>query len=174
MIESERFLLRSVVAEDVHDFFELDNDPEVHRYLGNKPVSAIEESKAIIQSILRQYEENGIGRLAIIDKDTGKFLGWSGLKYEKQVRTTPYYDLGYRIKRKYWGQGIATEAARMSLEYGFSSLNLDKICAAAQIENIASNKILTNLGMRWLETFEFDGVNCHWYEIQYRDWSSSE
>ena len=171
-VETQRLILREIVEGDLIDLYELDSDPEVHKYLGNKPVQNIEQSKEIIKHIRQQYEENGIGRWAIIDKLTNEFIGWSGLKYETMLinKQNGYYDLGYRLKRKYWGKGIATETALESLKYGFTVLNLKEICAAAHVENIASNQILRKIGLKFIENFEFDGANCNWYKIEKTDW----
>ena len=117
--ETERFILREIVEEDVLGFFELDADPEVHKYIGNHPVGSVEECQKIIAHVRNQYIEYGMGRWAIIDKTNNDFLGWTGIKYETGIRKQPYYDLGYRIIRKHWGKGIATETAFASLEYGF-------------------------------------------------------
>jgi len=169
-IETERLILREIDERDVQGIFELDSDPEVHRYLGNKPIASIEESESIIEYIMNQYKVNGIGRWAVIEKATNEFIGWAGLKYEKEVRKEMnYYDLGYRLKRKFWGKGIATEAAIESLKYGFNSMGLEEIYAGAHINNIASNKILRKLGFRFLETFEYDGSPHHWYKISNLD-----
>lgn len=78
----------------------------------------------------------------MVNKQYGEFLGWMGLKYETKVRKSfNYYDLGYRFKKKYWGQGIATETAQASLKHGFDTLGLTKICAAVEVSHIASNTI---------------------------------
>ncbi len=170
-IETQRLLLREIVEDDAQDFFELDSNPEVHKYLGNKPVTHIEESENMIKDIRKQYEDNGIGRWAIIEKETNHFIGWSGLKYETMIRTEfNYYDLGYRLKKKYWGKGIATETAMASLKYGFKELNLPEICAAAEIEHIASNRILQKIGMKFIEVFKYDGSLINWYKIKKSDW----
>lgn len=166
LFETERFYLRKICLDDVQDFFELDSDPDVHKYLGKKPVKTIEQSAEMIQDVLKQYQEYGIGRSAIIDKKSNAFIGWSGIKYETKVRTDyAYYDIGYRLKKAFWGQGIVTETGVASLKYGFEVLKLDKICGGAHVENIASNRILQKLGMTRTETFDFDGDPHHWYEI---------
>lgn len=102
--ETKRFFLRRITLEDVNDFFELDSDPEVHKYLGGKPVTEISQSETMVKDVLAQYERNGIGRLAVIDKNTGDFIGWSSLKLEDAIRDYNYYDIGYRLKQKYWGK----------------------------------------------------------------------
>lgn len=165
-IETPRLLLRELIEDDIPGLYKLDSNPEVHRYLGNQPIKSMEESEAILRHVQKQYQENGIGRWAVIDKETKDFIGWSGLKYEQNLRLGfHYYDLGYRLRQEYWGKGIATEAATVFLEYGFNKLNLKEIYAAAHIENIASNKILRKLGFQFIEIFSYGEAICNWYKI---------
>ena len=76
-----------------------------------------------------------------------------------------FYDLGYRLIKKYWRQGIATETAFASLEYAFDKLSMNEVYARANSENIASNKILKKVGLRYIETFDLDGIKHNWYKI---------
>ena len=169
-IETKRLILRDLEAFDLQGMFELDSDPAVHRYLGNRPIKTLEDAKSAIAYVRDQYEEHGIGRWAVINKATNEFVGWSGLKYEKYVRKEPYYDLGYRLRKKFWGRGIATETALVSLQYGFQTMNLTEIFAGAHIKNIASNKVLQKVGLTLLETFEYDRMYHHWYGISKEEW----
>lgn len=107
--------------DDVDPFFEMDSDPEVHKYLGTQPVKSRDQIVETIHYVRQQYIDNGIGRWAIADKFTNQFIGWTGLKLVKEIMNnqTNYYDLGYRLLRKYWGRGYATETAQASLSYGF-------------------------------------------------------
>ncbi|WP_293308745.1 GNAT family N-acetyltransferase, partial [Pedobacter sp. UBA5917] len=97
--ETERLILRELLPEDAAGMFEMDGDPEVHIFLGNKPVQSIEQSKADIEFIRKQYIDNGIGRWAVIEKETNSFIGWAGLKFIKEMNNnhSNYYDLGYRF-----------------------------------------------------------------------------
>jgi len=171
-IETERFFLREIQEEDENGFFELDSDPDVHRYLGNKPVENIEQIRETIRYVRQQYVENRIGRWAIIEKNTNNFIGWTGLKLVKESTNNHinYYDLGYRIIKKYWGKGIATETAKASINYGFTKLLLNDIYATANCDNLASNKILNKVGLRLIETFDLKGVNHNWYTINRNEW----
>lgn len=166
-IETTRLILRPVTLDDIDDFFELDSNPTVHKFLGNNPVKTKAQSKEMIIAILKQYEDFGMGRLVMIKKDTNEFMGWSGIKYEQNLRKEfNYYDLGYRLKEQFWGKGYATEAALASLDYGFNTLKLKEICAAAGINHIASNIILKKIRMQPSGTFEFEGDLCNWYLIK--------
>ena len=170
-IETEKWIIRDIVPKDLDGIFELDSDPMVHKYLGKKPIKSKEEASAIIDDIRKQYEKNGIGRSAIINKSDGDFVGWTGLKYEQNVRKDfSYYDLGYRLRQKYWGKGIASQTASIMLRYGFTTLKLKEISAGAHVENIASNRILQKIGMNYKETFLFDGAEHHWYSITRSEW----
>ncbi len=166
-IETERLILREIVPEDLDGMFELDADPEVHRYLGNKPVVSKEQTIEIIKNVRQQYIDNGIARWAVIEKSSNNFIGWSGLKLENKPTNNHvnYYDIGYRFLKKYWGQGYAYESANASLQYAFHQLKVSEVFASAACDNIASNKILQKIGLQFIETFYYDDIKCNWYGL---------
>ncbi len=165
--ETERLILRELLKSDADGMFELDSDPLVHQYLGNKTINNINQSIELIDFVRQQYIDHGIGRWAIIDKSTNDFIGWSGLKFVTELNNghQNYYDVGYRLIRKYWGKGIATETAIIALDYAFNTLNTNEVYAAAHCENGASNKILQKIGMNFIETFSYQNFMCNWYKI---------
>jgi ribosomal-protein-alanine N-acetyltransferase len=175
-VETERLILREILPTDIDGMFALDSDPEVHKYLGNKTVTNKEQIVELINFIRQQYVDHGIGRWAIIDKRTNEFIGWTGLKFVTALTNDHknYYDLGYRLIKKYWGKGIATETAHVSLEYAFSTLNIDEIYAAASIENEGSNKILNKIGMNFIETFYYEDIKCNWYKMDKSDYKNKK
>ncbi len=165
-IETERLILREVVPTDDIGFFEMDSDPEVHLFLGNNPVKIIEQSRRHIENIRQQYLENGIGRWAVIIKETNEFAGWSGLKLEKNLNGyAQFYDLGYRFKPKFWNSGIATEAAKAFVDFGFNELQLDKICAYTAAKHVNSGRVLEKCGLIFVNTFLNQGVEELWFEL---------
>jgi len=168
LLETPRLILREIMLSDREGFFELDSNPEVHRYLGNKPITSLSQVDAIIESVRQQYIDNGIGRWAIIDKSNNAFMGWTGIKFNTKETINGkinYYDLGYRLLQKYWGQGFATESAIASLEYAFTKLNLKEIYAAAHSDNKASNHILQKLGFQFIEEFPYESAIHNWYQL---------
>ncbi len=172
MLETPRLILREMNEGDADALWELESDPEVHRYLGNHPVQHTDEIKTIIESVLRQYKENGIGRWAAVEKETGNFIGWTGLKFviNETNKHNHYYDLGYRFIRKYWGKGYAAETAIASVEYGFNVMQLKEMYAMADTGNDASNKILKKSGLKFIERFTFLDVEHNWYRLRKEEW----
>lgn len=169
-LETDRFWLREFELSDKLNIFDLDSDPKVHKYLGNNPISSIEQAEVVINSLINQYKENGIARWAVIDKSNNEFVGWSGLKYELNERTNErYYDIGYRLKPKYWGKGIAQETANACLKHGFETMKVDVIYASASIDNIASNIVLQKIGLKYIEQYIYETKNenilCNWYGL---------
>ena len=164
--ETPRLLLRELLPTDEAGMFELDSDPEVHRYLGNRPVQTRKQSQETIAFVRQQYVDNGIGRWAVELKETGEFLGWAGLKLMREPLNghVDFYDVGYRLIRRYWGQGFATEAARASVAYGFNVLQQPILYATADMENLASRAVLQKAGLRHVGVFEHEGIPCAWLE----------
>ncbi|MBP7184827.1 MAG: GNAT family N-acetyltransferase [Saprospiraceae bacterium] len=173
LTETKRFLLREFEATDVDALYELDSDPEVHRYLGNKPVTDKAQLVEVINFIRQQYVDHGIGRWAVIDKESNQFVGWSGLKFVTDMTNhhSKFYDLGYRLIRKHWGKGIATETAIASLDYAFNQIKTDKVYASAAIDNHASNKVLQKIGMNLIDTYYYDDIECNWFCITQEEYS---
>lgn len=169
-IETPRLYLRDIEETDEAGMFELDSDPEVHRYLGNNPVQTKERVQEVIDLIRQQYRDFGIARWAVVDKKSQVFLGWAGLKYMREPihNHVDYYDLGYRFIRKYWGNGYATEAARATVHFGFTEMQLPAIYGIADTRNTASCRVLEKAGLSRIEEFEYEGEPHHWFEAHRR------
>lgn len=170
--ETDRLILREIVPEDANAMFEMETDPEVHTYLGMNPVHSIGKIHDAIQFIRKQYTDLGIGRWAVIEKQSQSFIGWSGLKLVTYPinQHTNFYDLGYRFIRRYWGLGYATETAIASLQYGFEKMNLSEIFAMTEAGNISSANVLNKAGMRSIETFDYEGKTHFWFHQTSAEW----
>lgn len=166
-IETDRLILREFQLTDLDGFYELDSDPEVHRYLGNNPVQNKDFLIQVIKAVQQQYIDNGIGRWSIIEKSSGEFVGWAGLKFIRDTinNHTNFYDVGYRLKRKFWGKGLATESTRICLDYAFHQLNCSEVFGITHVDNYASQKVLLKYGLKFVENFVDDGMECKWYRI---------
>ena len=172
--ETPRTILREITLDDVDGFYELDSDPEVHKYLGTIPIVSKEQIVDIIHFIRQQYADNGIGRWAVIEKESNKFIGWSGLKLVTDTMNnhTNYYDLGYRFIRTFWGKGFATETALASVAYCFDTMNLQEIIATVHRDNTGSNQVVKKIGFIRCEAYDLHGLPHNWYTMNQREWLS--
>ena len=166
---SARLHFRPFLESDTAGMFALDSDPVVHRYLGGiggQLATESAQSLATIRFIQAQYTDNGIGRWAVLLRETGEFMGWAGLKLVAGPINGHhnFYDLGYRFRPDFWGQGYGYEAAQSWLDYGFQTLNLPRISAYADAENAASRRSLAKIGLQQGNEFVENGTRCLWYE----------
>lgn len=100
-LETNRLIMRPFEERDAEGLFLLDSNPEVMKYVGGVVSTKIEQSQQMIEFIQKQYKENGVGRLAVIEKSTNTLIGWSGLKYlTSEINGMKnVYELGYRFYR---------------------------------------------------------------------------
>lgn len=172
-IETPRLYIRELLPADDAAMFEMDSDAEVHRYLGNKPQQHIGEARDVIAMVRQQYADFGIGRWAVVEKETGGFIGWTGFKRmtDKVNGHVGHYDFGYRHLRRAWGRGFAYEAARAALDYGIDQLDIRKdIYAMTDVDNGASRHLLEKLGFRLGHIFAYDGPTSWLYGAQPTTW----
>jgi ribosomal-protein-alanine N-acetyltransferase len=161
VIETDRFLLRELHPDDAAEMFALNADPEVVRYTGNGPFASVEDARTFLESY-DAYRVQRMGRWGIVAKDGGALLGWCGLKRDSHGEV----DLGYRLHRRFWGQGVATETGAASIEYGFGALALDRIVGRVLPENHASRRVLQKLGMRRVDDQLEDGAVWQVFELR--------
>ena len=159
--ETKRLLLREFHEDDADEIYHMNLDPEVMRYVHDPPFKNVEESREFIKNY-DHYKIYGFGRWTVLDKETGEFLGWCGLKKHPEYEEC---DVGYRFKRKHWGKGYATESAVASLELGFKKFNMPAIIGRALKMNTASVKVLQKLGMQYFKRFDFEGAEGVIYRI---------
>jgi [ribosomal protein S5]-alanine N-acetyltransferase len=153
--------LREFSNEDAASMLELNSDPEVLKFTGDKAFSSLDEARLFLENY-NQYSLYGFGRWAVIQKSSEKFIGWCGLKYSA---TTDEVDIGFRFLKTVWNQGYATEAAQKCINLGFETFGIKRIVGRAMVENIASVKVLEKLGLTYLKEFDFDGEEGVIYEI---------
>ncbi|WP_346881855.1 GNAT family N-acetyltransferase [uncultured Algibacter sp.] len=170
-IETERLILRALRLSDLNGMYELDANPNVHKYLGNKPIKTKAEAKKILESVLQQYKDRGIGRFAVVEKASGAFVGWSGIRLNTEYNMngfTRYYDVGYRLIERFWGKGYATESGRASVKYAFDTMKLPELYATTHVDNEASHKALLKIGLHYVENFYFEHekMDLRWYKIE--------
>jgi len=168
-IETENLILRHLKPSDLERMYELDSNPIVHKYLGNKPNTSKLQSEKDIAFNIQQHIDRGIARWAAIEKSSGEFIGWSGLRLNNDLtfnNKTNFYDVGYRFIPRYWGRGYAAESSIVALDYFFNTMNKDLLVGVAEVKNIASNRVLGKIGLDFINEFNINAVKANWYELK--------
>lgn len=168
IIETERLILRKFNIDDAEAVLEFNSNSAVIKYTGDELVKSLDRAKEIINDVwFDDYEKYGYGRWAVIYKRENKIIGFAGLKYLPEMDET---DIGFRFLPAYWGKGIATEAAKPIIEYGFKNFGLERIIGVAMPENIGSCKVLEKIGLKFYKVGDYDGDGemYNWYEIKHK------
>ncbi|GHB27196.1 N-acetyltransferase [Pseudovibrio japonicus] len=153
-IETERLVLRKWEEWDLDGLIELCGHPEVMEFFG--AVKSPSEVEKMLDRVLVQQAKHGYCFPAVEDRKSGRLLGFCGLKVqETDIPIGPCVEIGWRLQRDAWGKGIATEVARVWLEFGFETLKLDEIVANMVVGNFRSENTMKRLGMVYSEGDDF-------------------
>lgn len=146
-IETERLIIRPFEDKDLDENHkQIYGSEEVMRYLGDGKIRTKEESERSMNRFVEYDREHGFSIWAVVDKESQRFLGHCGLIHLRNDPET--VELAYAFGKPYWGKGIATEAARACLRYGFEVAKLDRIIGLTYPENKSSQHVLEKIGMQ--------------------------
>ena len=142
LFESKRLAVRHLTPEDLEDYFRLNGDEELMRYI--RPPKTSEETEKFLLENIAAYDKDTIDwRLAMVDRTDGHFVGSFAIiplsgREELQV--------GYALLKEHWGKGYAKEILLSGLEFIKSTLGISSIAAVTEEENDASQRVLVNAG----------------------------
>lgn len=161
-LETERLVLRNWEVRDLEPLAAILADPEVRRFYPK--ALTLEETGAQLDFALARQAEIGFHFGAAELKDTGRFVGLVGLgRIPEPLRSTlsgrPEVEIGWQFDRAVWGQGLAPEAARAWLAYGFEQLALPEIVAFTYKGNLPSQRVMEKLGMTRDPADDFEHPN---------------
>lgn len=146
-LRTRRLLLRPWRKEDREAFAELNADPAVAEFLPGPITRAM--SDALVDRVDAHFAEHGYGLWAVELPGEIPFAGFVGLLQPSfEAPFTPCVEVGWRLARASWGRGIATEAARESLRFGFETAGLEEILSFTVPDNHRSRSVMERLGMR--------------------------
>ena len=148
-LETERLFLRRFTLDDAPLLYELDSDPEVMRYISKgKPTPLEKYIHKVLPRWLRYYETSDhLGYWAAHERASGDFTGWFHLRPDRIEEEA--MDLGYRLRRRFWGRGYATEGSRALVEKAFTEWDIDRVVAHALTGNAASHRVMEKCGLRF-------------------------
>ncbi len=147
MIDTGRLKLRKWIESDLEPFAAINTCKHVCEFLP-EPLSR-DESDIYAEKIHDHFEEKGYGLYAVEIKNTGEFIGFTGLSVPGfDAHFMPTVEVGWRLSYNHWGNGYATEAARTILSYGFDHLGLKEIVSFTVPDNIRSRRVMEKIGMQ--------------------------
>lgn len=172
LFESNRLGFRKWKESDLEEFALMNSDPIVMDHFPS--ILSLEESKLSMEKIDATFTARGYCYFAAIELMSHKLIGMIGVSdKEFQSTFTPAVDIGWRLKKEFWGKGYATEGAKRCLQFAFEELQLKRIVSIAPKVNVNSIRVMEKIGMYKLLEFnhpqlkEYKNlVNCVCYEIK--------
>lgn len=154
-LESERLILRDWRDSDRNPFARMNADPRVMEFYPS--VLSRAESDAMIDRLQENIGECGFGYWALELRESGTFIGYTGIGWVRyRMHFTPAVEAGWRVAPQFWGRGLATEAAREAVRYGFEHAGLEEIVAMAGVGNVRSRRVMEKIGMTHDPADDFD------------------
>lgn len=160
-VETERLILRMFRESDTDAYAEMSADPEVMRFLGGQPVPRAEAWRNMAM-ILGHWHLRGYGMWAVEEKESGEMVGRVGCW---RPEGWPGLEVGWTLRRRFWGRGYATEAARAALTYAFTTLDQTRVISLIAPENVNSIRVAERLGEKPAGEWEIAGKKVMIYAV---------
>lgn len=166
ILETDRLILRHFQVFDAEALNDVFGDAEVMRF-GPGVQTQQWVCDWLHDCLENYYPKLGFGPWAVVEKIRRTVIGYCGLFYFPDIEGQPEIELGYRLARRAWGQGYATEAGRAVRDYSFSVLGLPRLIALIDPQNVASLRVAAKVGMRYEKDVMLDGYTHpdHVYSI---------
>ncbi len=161
-IETGRLRLRPFTLDDVDDLHRLWTEPGVRQYLWDDQVIPRERVESIVESSLASFEAHGFGLWAVQPEAEQLLIGFCGFWF---FHEPPKLELLYGIAPAYWNRGLATEAAKAMIKYGFETLSFERIEASTNAPNQASSRVMEKAGMSFWKREPTNGLDTIYYAI---------
>ncbi|MDZ4689570.1 MAG: GNAT family N-acetyltransferase [Planctomycetaceae bacterium] len=174
-LETPRLVIRQFTPDDAPQLWELDNDPAVLEFIGSRLGVTVDTYRERIATVYAAHyaRHRALGVWAVIERDSGNFLGWVCLRPAMDYRFARECgfqeneaELGYRLRKEAWGKGYATEASRALIARGWEQESIAAVVAAAHIDNRRSRRVMEKCGLTLVKEFPIPGYE--FLEVAYR------
>ena len=146
----------------------MNRDPEVQRYLLGRPETP-DETRAAVERVQARWAAWGYGWWALVERNSGEVVGAGCIQHLGHDRANPH-EIGWRLRRDRWGMGLASEAARELVRHGFEDLDAPLLCAMRHPGNLASQRVMDKLGMRYVGLQSWGGEEVAVHRLDRADW----
>ncbi|SEK27343.1 Protein N-acetyltransferase, RimJ/RimL family [Roseateles sp. YR242] len=165
--------LRLVPFEDSHlaGLNALNSDAEVMRYLQGRP-ETLEETQAGIDRVKAKWKQWGYSWWSFLERDSGELVGAGCIQHLNKDQSQPL-EIGWRLRRDRWGQGLASEAARRMARFAFDHLAALELTAVCNPDNQDSAQVMQRLGMKFRGIERWYDTDSTVYVISAAEWQAS-
>ncbi|RSD25391.1 GNAT family N-acetyltransferase [Mesobacillus subterraneus] len=147
VMETERMILRKITLGDIDDIHAYASNPEVSKYVFWNAHQSRADTEEYVKAVLSLYEQGKLAPWGIHFKEDHKLVGTADfVSWQPQHKTA---EIGYALSQDYWGKGIATEAARELIRFGFKNMDLVRIQAKCLVANKGSERVMEKAGMTY-------------------------
>jgi RimJ/RimL family protein N-acetyltransferase len=143
-LQTERMVLRLMEMSDVDDLMGIFSDPVAMRHYPS--TKSRQEAQEWVRRVQESYRDRGFGLWVAVLEDSGEFVGQCGLTVQ-EVEGKNEVEIGYLFLRKFWGRGLATEAARAARDHGFNTLGYERLVSLIDPGNLASRRVAEKVGL---------------------------
>ena len=139
---TERLLYRTFELEDLDRLAYISADAATSRYVGDGQPLSRELTRQWIENSRENVARFGYGTGAVVLRQTGELIGWSGIARPEEGGE----EILYGLYREFWGQGLGTELLAGLLGWAWQTLNLAELRATVHRDNEASIRMLERAG----------------------------
>lgn len=166
-LETERLTLVELALHHVDDLNDLDSDPAVMHFITNGVPRPKGHNEAAVPRLMKYMDKNpGLGLWPTYLTETGEFIGWYILKH---LLDTGEVEVGFRIKKKFWGKGYSTETGIALAKHGFETVGLERIVAIVRPDNFASQAVIKKIGLKEEGKGVYHDIECLYFGIDRKD-----
>ncbi len=165
LLETQRLQIRYLTPEDAPSLIPILSDKDVMTYSITGPLTPEEINNYLHKKLLKSYKDYGWGRYALIKKDDKALIGYCGLGMQSLGDGKKYIDLGYKIAKKYWGSGYATEAACAIRDYACDVLKMPELVLITAASHSASINVAQKTGFQFWKEETFHSYPAVVYKI---------
>lgn len=158
MLQTDRLHLRQWLPSDREPFARMNADPDVMRFFENPRTR--QQSDDTAERLERHIDEHGFGFWAAEVISSGEFVGFIGMEHvASDLPFAPAVEIGWRLDKRFWGQGLAPEGARACLAFGFAYLKLNQVVSFTATTNLPSMRVMEKIGMSRDRNGDFEHPN---------------
>ncbi len=167
VLETPRLIIRPFNYQDFNLLYPLLSDPQVMAHSRDGALDIIGTKNYLDKRIIKPFNKQGWGRYALFNKLNRDFIGFCGLTVHVLDDNQEYIELGYKIIRKFWNQGYASEAALCIKNYAVNILGIKEIISIIEPSNLASIKIAQKVGLIFWKKCFFNNEIVDIYQAKF-------